>query len=137
LLWKWDGIGFLQGVLYFAFDRYKLVPRTNSDFGSIIGIEPITEAPSSFWLKQNYPNPFNPVTNIVYNLPVDAEISLKIYNLLGQEVKTLFSGIQNRGRYEVKLDASTLASGMYIYVFEANTFEGSSFRDVKKMVLVK
>lgn len=134
---KWDGIASLQGVLYYAFGKYKIVPRTNNDFGTVIGVNPISEIATQFWLKQNYPNPFNPVTNIVYNLPVEAEVSVKIFNLLGQEVKTLVSGIQNKGRYEVKFDGMDLASGMYIYVLEANTFEGNNFRDVKKMVLVK
>ncbi|HMT11940.1 MAG TPA: T9SS type A sorting domain-containing protein, partial [Ignavibacteria bacterium] len=134
---KWDGISSLQGVLYYAFGKYKIVPRTNNDFGTVIGVNPISEIATQFWLKQNYPNPFNPVTNIVYNLPVEAEVSVKIFNLLGQEVKTLVSGIQNKGKYEVKFDGMDLASGMYIYVLEANTFEGNSFRDVKKMVLVK
>ncbi len=137
LLWKWDGISTLQGVLYYAFGKYKMVPRTNADFGTIIAVEPISEVPSQFWLRQNYPNPFNPVTNIVYNIPVEAEVTLRIYNLLGQEVKTLVNGIQNGGKYEVMLDASNLASGMYVYVIEANTFSGSNFREVKKMVLVK
>lgn len=137
LLWKWDGISSLQGVLYYAFGKYKLVPRTNSDFGTVIGVEPISEVASSYWLRQNYPNPFNPVTSIVYNIPVDAEVTLKVYNLLGQEVKTLVNGIQNRGKYEVKFDGVNIASGLYIYVIEANTFEGKSFREIKKMVLVK
>lgn len=137
LMWKWDGISSLQGVLYYAFGKYKMVPRTNADFGTVIGVEPINEIATQFYLKQNYPNPFNPVTNIIYNLPVEAEVSLKIYNLLGQEVKTIVSGIQNRGRYEVRFDGKDLASGMYVYVIEANTFEGSKFREVKKMVLVK
>lgn len=134
---KWDGISSLQGVLYYAFGKYKIVPRTNNDFGTVIGVNPISEIATQFWLKQNYPNPFNPVTNIVYNLPVEAEVSVKIFNLLGQEVMTLVSGIQNKGKYEVKFDGMNLASGMYIYVLEANTFEGNNFRDVKKMVLVK
>ncbi len=134
---KWDGISSLQGVLYYAFGKYKIVPRTNTDFGTVIGVNPISEIATQFWLKQNYPNPFNPVTNIVYNLPVEAEVSVKIFNLLGQEVMTLVSGIQNKGKYEVKFDGMNLASGMYIYVLEANTFEGNNFRDVKKMVLVK
>lgn len=137
LMWKWDGISSLQGVLYYAFGKYKMVPRTNADFGTVIAVEPINEIATQFYLKQNYPNPFNPVTNIIYNLPVEAEVSLKIYNLLGQEVKTIVSGIQNRGRHEVMFNGSDLASGMYIYVIEANTFEGSKFREVKKMVLVK
>lgn len=137
LLWKWDGIGSLQGVLYYAFGKYKLVPRTNADFGNVIAVEPINEVATQFWLKQNYPNPFNPVTNIVYNLPTSAEVTLKVYNLLGQEVMTLVNGIQNKGRHEVKFNASNLASGMYIYSIEANTFEGAKYREVKKMVLVK
>lgn len=137
LLWKWDGISSLQGVLYYAFGKYKLVPRTNADFGTVIGVEPISEIATQFWLKQNYPNPFNPVTKIVYNLPTEAEVTVKVFNLLGQEVRTLVNGIQNRGKYEVNFDGKDLASGMYIYVIEANTFEGNHFRDVKKMVLVK
>jgi hypothetical protein len=137
LLWKWDGIGSLQGVLYYAFGKYKLVPRTNADFGNVIAVEPINEVATQFWLKQNYPNPFNPVTNIVYNLPTSAEVTLRVYNLLGQEVMTLVNGIQNKGRHEVKFNASNLASGMYIYSIEANTFEGAKYREVKKMVLVK
>lgn len=137
LLWKWDGISSLQGVLYYAFGKYKMVPRTNADFGTIIGVEPINEIATQFWIKQNYPNPFNPVTNIVYNLPTESEVTLRIYNLVGQEVKTLVSGVQNKGKYEVKFDGMNLASGMYIYVIEANSFNGSSFREVKKMVLVK
>ncbi|MEO8515056.1 MAG: FlgD immunoglobulin-like domain containing protein, partial [Ignavibacteria bacterium] len=76
-------------------------------------------------------------TNIVYNLPTEAEVTVKIFNLLGQEVKTLVNGIQNKGKYEVQFDGKDLASGMYVYVIEANTFSGNHFRDVKKMVLVK
>ncbi|MEO8513261.1 MAG: hypothetical protein ABI543_06865, partial [Ignavibacteria bacterium] len=68
LMWKWDGISSLQGVLYYAFGKYKMVPRTNADFGTVIGVEPINEIASQFWLRQNYPNPFNPVTIINYQL---------------------------------------------------------------------
>jgi len=137
LLWKWDGINSLQGVLYYAFGKYKLVPRTNADFGSVIGVEPIGEIATQFWLKQNYPNPFNPITNIVYNIPVESDVSLKIYNLVGQEVRTLVSGVQNKGKYEVSFDGMNLASGMYIYVIDATSINGNRFREVKKMILVK
>jgi hypothetical protein len=137
LLYQWDGITTLQGVLYYSFGRYKLVPRSNNDFGSAIGMQNQNESPSSFYLKQNYPNPFNPVTNIVYNIPTESDVKIIVYNLLGQVVKTLVDGIQNRGRYEIKFDGRNYASGMYIYVLEAETFEGQKFRDVKKMVLVK
>ncbi|MCX7878054.1 MAG: T9SS type A sorting domain-containing protein [Ignavibacteria bacterium] len=139
LLWRWDGISYLRGVLYFAFDRYKLVPRKNDDFGNVIAVEPISnEFPSSFWLKQNFPNPFNPSTNIVYNIPSASVVTLKVYNLIGQEVMKLVDGIQNIGKYEIKLDASKLASGMYIYVLEAVTIdEGSKFKEARKMVVIR
>lgn len=137
LMYKWDGISFLQGVMYYGFNHYKLIPRTNADFGTVIGVEPIGEVATQFWLKQNYPNPFNPSTNIIYNLPVAAEVNIKVYNLLGQEVRTLVNALQNRGRHEIMFNSEGLASGMYIYVLEASTFDGGNFRDVKKMVLVK
>jgi DNA/RNA endonuclease YhcR with UshA esterase domain len=138
LLHQWDGINGLQGVLYFSFGRYKLVPTKNSDFGSVIGVQnPSIQSPSVFSLNQNYPNPFNPVTNIIYNIPTSSEVKLTVYNLLGQAVRTLVHGIQNTGRYTVQFDGSNLASGMYIYVLEAESFEGQKFTEVKKMVLVK
>ncbi|HJY64334.1 MAG TPA: T9SS type A sorting domain-containing protein [Ignavibacteria bacterium] len=137
LMWKWHGIGYLQGVLYYGFNHYKLVPRKNDDFGSIIGVEPMGEIATSFWIKQNYPNPFNPVTTITYNIPDASEVTLKVYNLLGQEIVTLVHGIQNKGRYDIKFDGLNIASGLYIYVLEANSLNGLKFRDVKKMVLVK
>jgi predicted extracellular nuclease len=138
LLHQWDGISGLQGVLYFAFGKYKLTPVKNSDFGSVIGVQnPSIQSPSVFSLNQNYPNPFNPVTNIVYNIPASSEVKLTVYNLLGQSVKTIVHGIQNPGRYTVQFDGTNLASGMYIYVLEAESFEGQKFTEVKKMVLVK
>ena len=138
LLYQWNGFSSLQGVLYFAFDRYKLVPRRNSDFGSVIGVQNNqNESPSVFWLGQNYPNPFNPVTTVKYNIPVNAEVTLRVYNLLGQEVRTLVNGIQNRGKYSVQFDGTNLASGLYFYVLEGTSLEGQKFTDVKKMVLVK
>jgi DNA/RNA endonuclease YhcR with UshA esterase domain len=138
LLYQWNGFSYLQGVLYFSFSHYKLVPRTNADFGTLIGVQNHqNELPSVFWLGQNYPNPFNPVAKIKYNLPVNAEVSLKVYSILGQEVKTLVNGIQNKGRYEVQFDGTNLASGIYFYVLKSTGFEGQKFTDVKKMVLLK
>ncbi len=138
LLHQWDGINGLTGVLFFDFGKYRLLPRKNDDFGSVIGVTPITEVASSFWLRQNYPNPFNPTTQIVYNIPLDAIVTLKVYNLLGQEVKTLVSGIQNMGKHSVPFDAKNFASGLYFYVIEADAIaNGQKFRDSKKMVLVK
>jgi hypothetical protein len=88
--------------------------------------------PSVFSLSQNYPNPFNPTTVINYTVPQGANISLKVYNILGQLVATLYNGYQKPGSYAVNFSASKLASGIYFYRLESN-----SFNQTKKMVLMK
>jgi hypothetical protein len=88
--------------------------------------------PLKFDLAQNYPNPFNPVTKIRYSLINSGQITLKIYDLLGREVKTLVNGIKNKGIYEVEFDATNLASGIYFYRLVQNN---NSI--VKKMMILK
>jgi hypothetical protein len=88
--------------------------------------------PTKFNLSQNYPNPFNPTTKISYSLPQSGYITLKVYNILGQEVSTLFAGEQRAGNYVATFDASKLASGVYLYRLEAGTFSVT-----KKLVLLK
>ena len=87
-------------------------------------------------LDQNFPNPFNPVTVISWQLPVSSHVSLKVYDLLGNEVAVLVDDIKPMGRYEVKFDAATagggLASGMYIYKLQAG-----NYNKVRKMILLK
>jgi len=94
--------------------------------------------PRTFKLHQNYPNPFNPTTNIKYDIPRDANVSIKIYDLLGREVFNI-SEYKTAGSYEVLFDGSNLASGLYFYsiVVGENTNNGGLFKDTKKMVLVK
>ncbi len=94
-------------------------------------------APQEFALLQNYPNPFNPSTRIQYSLGKAAQVSLKVYNLLGVEVATLVNGRQEAGSYTVPFSAtggniSTFASGVYIYRLKAG-----SFVSTKKLVLMK
>jgi len=91
---------------------------TRFDFSrSLVSIDdPLSESPRSFELNQNYPNPFNPNTNISFTLPERADVSLKVYDVMGRQVATLannrsFTG----GSHTLSFDASTLASGMYIY----------------------
>jgi len=91
------------------------------------------EIPAKFALSQNYPNPFNPTTRIEYSVPQNEFVSLKVYNVLGQEVATLFEGTQRNGNYSVTFDGSKLASGVYIYRLQSS--EGASI--AKKLVLMK
>jgi len=88
--------------------------------------------PASYELQQNYPNPFNPLTTITYQLPKDGYVTLKIFDMLGKVVKTLVDGQKDVGTYTVQIDASSLASGMYVYQLRANEFVST-----KKMMLVK
>jgi hypothetical protein len=82
----------------------------------------ITEAPNSFKLEQNYPNPFNPSTNINFTLPTASDVTLTVYNVLGQRVATLVNGRMNAGAHGVRFDASNLASGIYFYRLQTNNF---------------
>jgi len=88
--------------------------------------------PSEFALEQNYPNPFNPTTEIQFAIPKEGNYSLKVFNLLGQEVSTLVNGQLNPGIHNVNFDAGKLTSGMYIY-----QLTGSNVNICKKMLLMK
>ena len=88
--------------------------------------------PTVYELAQNFPNPFNPSTTIRYQLPNDGIVTLKIYDILGSEVATLVNEEKAAGRYEVNFNASSLASGVYIYKIQAGGFINS-----KKMILLK
>jgi len=83
-------------------------------------------------LFNNYPNPFNPVTTITYQLPKDGSVTLKIFDMFGNEVRTLVNEQKAMGRYTVQFDASSLASGMYVYQLRVNDYTST-----KKMLLLK
>jgi len=80
-----------------------------------VGIEESEEVPKEFSLAQNYPNPFNPATHIDFRLPVSGFVTLKIYNLVGQEVKTLVNQVLQPGNYSYAWNASGFASGVFYY----------------------
>lgn len=88
--------------------------------------------PKVFSLSQNYPNPFNPTTTIKYALPIATKVNIKIYDILGREVKTLVNEFKDAGFYEIKFDGTNIASGVYFYRIEAGKFVQS-----KKMVIIK
>lgn len=131
---KGDRFTELKGVLFFSFSHYKLVPRKNDDLVGYqpTGIESETNLPEQYSLNQNYPNPFNPATTISYSLPKAGNVALKIFNVLGQEVKTLINQYQNTGTYKVSFDASSLTSGIYFYSLSTD-----DFLQVRKMMLIK
>jgi len=98
----------------------------------ITGVEDGQSEVASYELSQNYPNPFNPVTVVRFALPVAGDVSIVVYNSLGQEVATLVNGYQEAGRHTVTFDASKLTSGVYFY--RLTTEQGSIS---KKMTLLK
>ncbi|HGJ65978.1 TPA: T9SS type A sorting domain-containing protein, partial [bacterium] len=100
-------------------------------------VEVDVTGPKVFFIEQNYPNPFNPSTMIRFNLAVNSKVSLKIYNIIGEEVAELINGKMNAGRQDVEFNASNLNSGIFIYKLEAISEDGSSFVAAKKMILVK
>jgi plastocyanin len=89
-------------------------------------------SPNQFELLQNYPNPFNPSTNIKFTLPEGGNVSLKIYNALGQEVSSLVNGFMEAGSHNINFNASALNSGIYFYRLDAGQFS-----EVRKMTLIK
>jgi len=88
--------------------------------------------PLAFKLEQNYPNPFNPSTTISYQLPTSGQVTLKVYNILGDEVASLVNEEKPAGNYDVKFDASQLSSGVYFYKLQTGDFV-----ETKKMILMK
>jgi hypothetical protein len=92
----------------------------------------ITNIPKSFELSQNYPNPFNPTTTIKYQIPKDAFVSIKIYDILGREIYSLVNENKQAGYYSVNFNGSNLASGIYFYRIKAGDYV-----NVKRMALIK
>ena len=95
-------------------------------------IDENNNVPVIYTLGQNYPNPFNPTTTINYSIPQSGYISLKVFNLLGEEVATLFEGEQQAGNYNITFNATDLVSGIYVYQLRSE-----NFIETKKLVLVK
>ena len=111
-------------------NQYKSMPYMSM---LISGIEDENGTiPNKFTLNQNYPNPFNPTTTISYFISKPATTSLKVYDILGKEVKTLVNEYQTIGSYKIELDASSLSSGVYFYKLQSG-----SFSNTRKMILLR
>ncbi|SVA49021.1 uncharacterized protein METZ01_LOCUS101875, partial [marine metagenome] len=113
-------------------------PRTLTvDVSALLGIDGDGLTPDVFALHNNYPNPFNPVTNITYDIPEVSDVTLEVFNIAGQKVRTLVQKTHEPGRYRVVWGATndygqTLSSGMYFYRIQAG-----DFISVKKLILMK
>ncbi len=146
---NWEKIGFVEGhgtsssVHYYSLTdvsvaagtygyRLKQIDR-NGSFEYSNAVE-ATIMPNIMLLEQNYPNPFNPTTTITFDLirTFGEKVTLKVYDILGREVATLFNEEGKEGRYNVVFDASKLSAGVYIYTIRAGNFTAS-----KKLLLLK
>jgi hypothetical protein len=122
---------------YFTTAGRKASSRFAIYHGVPVGVSNELYKNNRFELLQNYPNPFNPSTVISYQLAVNSRVSLKIYNMLGQEVRTLVKGYETAGYKQVRWDGkdhagNSVSSGVYIYRLETGQFVQS-----KKMVLIR
>jgi len=117
--------GAKSGTLYFDDMQVRSIVTS-------VGNDGQQETPLTYQLFQNYPNPFNPFTYIKFRVPSRGFVSLKVYDALGREVKTLINEQMNAGVYTVEFDAYALASGVYFYRLQAG-----SFVEVKKMTVMK
>ena len=112
--------------------EYTTIQNKLDKGNPVVSVQKNASIPTEFSLSQNYPNPFNPTTRIQYSVPKDGFVSLKVYNLLGEEVATLFSGLQHTGNYTAIVDGKSLSSGIYFYKLQSENISIT-----KKFVLLK
>jgi hypothetical protein len=130
---KGDHFDAITGVLGYTHSNYKLCPRKNDDIVGFTDVKTENQVmPTQYALSQNYPNPFNPSTVISYSIPKSGLVNIKVFNLLGQEVRTLVNQNQNAGTFQVTFNANSLTSGVYFYSLTVD-----NFTQVKKMMLLK
>lgn len=115
-----------QNNLYYAMANVTINPQ------GVTSVNETSVVPENYVLSQNYPNPFNPETTIKFSIPQQQFVSLKVYDILGNEVATLVNEVKQAGNYEVKLNGSALSSGIYFYSLKAG-----NFTKTLKMTLIK
>ena len=139
-----DGKGNSTEINYYSFNDNPQVSGANqiyyrlkqidfdgtSTYSSIVNVS--YDVPAEFVLNQNYPNPFNPTTKISYFVPKESFVSLKVFDFLGREVKTLVNEMKSTGSYELSFDASNLPSGTYFYTLMTDNYTAT-----KKMIILK
>lgn len=124
------------GSIEFTSNGYAWIQVTGRIYRSIVpivSVGPLTrELPTAFWLGQNYPNPFNPNTTVEFGIPSASSVSIKIFNVLGQEVATILEDNLAAGTYKVEWNAQPFASGTYFY-----RLLSGSHSETKKLILQK
>ncbi len=133
-----------KNALLFTMKKFVLneTDHTSEIGGITLNVRDLAQLPTVYKLEQNFPNPFNPSTTINYQLPYESSVKIVIYNLLGQEVKTLIAETQSAGYYSQVWNGNDntsrkISSGVYIYRIEAVGPQNKRFIEVKKMVLIK
>lgn len=146
---NWHKVGFVEGhsttnsPKYYSFEDGNIAPGryfyrlkqidNDGDFAySAEVFADVNSTPSKYRLDQNFPNPFNPSTVITWAIPVDGDVKLSVFNLLGEEVAVLFKGVAKAGNYSSSFDASSLPSGVYVYRLSSGIHSS-----MKKMLLQK
>ncbi|MBU0509832.1 T9SS type A sorting domain-containing protein [bacterium] len=124
--YTWGGTGAPTVSDFFYQIHARVRETTDVEEEVVLGV------PTVWSLAQNYPNPFNPSTEILYSVPRAEPMTLKVYNLIGQEVATLFSGVTQPGVHRISFNGANLASGVYLYRLEAESFSAA-----RKMLLMK
>ncbi len=126
-------VGFRYYVNMLSSEAGLAVQLDDIYIGPLVGVQNISsEIPGAYKLAQNFPNPFNPATSIAFDIPQNTFVSLKVFDVLGREVKELVNEKLEPGSYKVNLDASRLSSGTYFY-----SLTTANFTQTKKMILVK
>jgi hypothetical protein len=110
----------------------KPLPEEDHPLGWIDNVKEIPGNPESYSLEQNYPNPFNPSTTIRFSVPETGLVTLKVFNLLGEQVATLVNSELAKGRYEINFKGNDISSGIYFYTLKAGNYVST-----KKMILLK
>ena len=125
-----NGVQFVdENIGWVVGDNGTILHTTN---GGVSFVDDETTQPTDFILEQNYPNPFNPSTKISWQSPVGSHQTLKVFDVLGNEIATLVDEYKPAGRYEVEFNAAVLPSGVYFYQLRAGTFV-----ETKKMILIR
>ncbi|MDP2304149.1 MAG: T9SS type A sorting domain-containing protein, partial [Ignavibacteria bacterium] len=145
---EWNSLAIIEGVGTTRFPSdYLYIDKVNSDsklyyrykqinfdgsytYSNVIELDKIV--PLNYGLEQNYPNPFNPTTNIDFRIPETGKVTIKIFDLLGNEIVTLLNEIKEVGTHSINFSADGLVSGIYFYTMRINNFQSQ-----KKMVLIR